>query len=588
MKKIYFLFLFCCLSFATFAQTVTIYSTGAAGSFTTGTATSAPTDADGNIVASGAISRGYGVFDLSSIPAGATITSCIIGFNVASYTGFGAASGWNTYGYAGDLSTFSGAPATLFANMVAGTSLSTATYGGSPGNKTLASTAAAIAFVQANRGSKVSISWTGGNTRLYTITGETGTATTAGTHAPYLQITYTCTGVSGVSASAAPNPLCVGAALTLTGVATGATTYSWSGPGAYASTQQSPTFATNAASAGIYTFTAYNAGGCGTPATTAAVTLNATPTSTITPTGTVLLCTGGSQVFNSTTGAGYTYQWYESGTALTGSTNQTYTANLTGSYSVFITDPTTGCGLMSPATVVSVIPNHPPLTPAGSAGVCIGNYITLGVNLTGIVTTGITYQWTNGGSAIGGATSSTYTTNVGGSYNCILTVPGACFDTTLSTSVTIFPKPTPTAIYSADLLSTSSSYTSYQWFLNLVAIPGATSSTLVPPANGSYRVSVTDVNGCSNSSNQVNVYNLGVKEISNSAIKIYPNPAGKTVHIESAIPVRAVIMSIEGKKLLEQANATDIDVNTLPVGLYMIMLYNEAGERVTIDKLIKE
>lgn len=592
MKKIYFLFLFCCISFAAFAQTtVTIYSTGAAGSYTTGNATTAGGGVrnDGNIVSttSGfATVRGYAVFDLSSIPAGATVTSVVIGFNVSAYGGFGAPSGWDTYGYAGDLSLVI-VPATLFADMIAGTSLSTATYGVATGNQTLASTAASTTFIQSNAGSKISICWTGGANRLYTITGETGTATTAGAHAPYLQITYQCAGVSGVSASAAPNPLCVGAALTLTGIATGATSYSWSGPGGYSSLLQSPTFTTTAASAGVYTFTAYNATGCGTQATTAAVVLNPTPAASVTPTGPVVLCSGEGQLLTGTAGAGYTYQWYQSGTPIAGETNQTYTANTTGSYAVYITDPASGCGLMSAATIVSIIPLTPPLIPAGAGGVCIGGYITLGVDLTGFVTTGMTYQWENGGVAVAGATNSTYTTNIGGSYTCVLTLP-TCSTTTQATVVTVYPLPTPAVTFNGSQLITSGTYTAYQWFLNLVSIPGATSATLTPPNNGSYRVRVTDVHGCANYSDPINITNLGVQQISNATVRIYPNPVSKTVHIESSVAVNAVIMSIEGKKLLEQANATDIDVNELPTGLYIIMLYNEGGERVAIEKLIKE
>ena len=586
MKKFYFLSLLCCLSFVTFAQsTVTIYATGLTGSYITGTASSFGTRTDGNIVTSGTTFRGYAVFDLSSIPAGATITSVVIGFNVSGYGGGGAPSGWNTYGYVGDLSTVTTA-ATLFADMVAGTSLTTATYGTATGNQTLASTGASTTFVQTNSGSKISICWTGGGSKNYTITGETGTAATTGTHAPYLQISYTCAGVSGVSASATPNPICVGSLLSLTGVATGATSYSWSGPGPYASATQSPTFTTTAASNGVYTFTAYNSTGCGTQATTAAVTLNATPVATITTTSSLVFCAGQNVVLTGTTGAGYTYQWYQSGGILGGATNQTYTASNSGGYTVDITDPSTGCSSTSTPVVVNAIPDAPPLTPAGIAGLCTGSDLTLAINLTG-VTTGITYQWARGGISIPGANSSNYTTATGGNYYCILTLP-TCVDTTQTTTVNILSLPTPTVSFNGAILSTSNVYSAYQWFLNLVAIPGATSSSYFPTSIGSYRVRVTDVNGCSNYSAPDGVNFLGVAQVNAAAIKIYPNPTTQMVHITSAEPVSAVISSIEGKQLINRSAVTDIDVNELPSGLYLIMLYNEAGDRVYIDKLIKE
>ena len=588
MKKFYFLSLLCCLGFAAFAQTtVTIYATGVTGSYITGTATNfgGGTRADGNISSSGATTRGYAVFNLSSIPAGAIVTSVVVGFNVSGYFGGGAPSGWNTYGYVGDLSTVTVAT-TLFGDMVAGTSLSTATYGVATGNQTLASTTASTTFVQTNAGGLVSICWTGGGTKTYVITGETGTTATTGAHAPYLQITYQCAGVSGVSASATPNPLCVGATLDLTGVATGATSYSWSGPGPYASAAQSPTLITTAASAGVYTFTAYNAAGCGTQATTAAVVLSATPAAAITPNTTQVICAGNNTVLTATAGVGYTYQWYQAGTAISGETNPTYTASTNGSYTVLITNTGTGCSATSAPTVVSVIPLNPPLIPANNGIVCTGSNLTLAVNLSG-PTTGIAYQWEIGGVAIPGGTNSTYTTISAGTYNCVLTLPG-CSTTTQPTTITVRALPTPSIAYGGGILSTGNGYGSYQWFLNLVAIPGATSYSLAAPSNGSYRVRVTDTDGCSNYSNPYALNNLSVAQVSSPTVRIYPNPASKTVHIESSVSVRAVITSIEGKKLLEKANATDMDINELPNGLYLIILYDEAGERVAIDKLIKE
>ena len=71
-------------------------------------------------------------------------------------------------------------------------------------------------------------------------------------------------------------------------------------------------------------------------------------------------------------------------------------------------------------------------------------------------------------------------------------------------------------------------------------------------------------------------------------MKIYPNPATKSLQIQSSVTVRAVITDIEGKKLMDVANAKDIDISGLSNGLYLITLYNDAGEKVSIQKLTKE
>src|SRR5437773_83626 len=106
MRKLYLLLLtLCSMNLASSGQTtVWIYATGAAGTFKTGNSTNT-TRTDNNIVTTAATQRGYAVFDLSTIPAGATISSCIVGFNVSAFGGGGAPSGWNTYGWPGDLST---------------------------------------------------------------------------------------------------------------------------------------------------------------------------------------------------------------------------------------------------------------------------------------------------------------------------------------------------------------------------------------------------------------------------------------------------------------------------------------------------
>ena len=267
MKKIYFLIAFCFLSVIGLAQTTSvIYATASSGSYKTGNATSSART-DGNIVCTSTTQRGYAVFDISSIPAGSTINSCIIGYYVTTYAGSGTASGWNTYAYAGDLSLVTTA-STLFSDMTAGTSVSTASYGTTSGTaKTIASNATTVAFISAHLGGKVSFCWTGGNGRTYTIAGETAAAATTGSHAPYLQINYTppCTGAPAPGATNATNSsVCNGltTSLSLASATTGAgVSYQWyaapdvsGSPGTYAaiSGANSATYATTITSTTWY------------------------------------------------------------------------------------------------------------------------------------------------------------------------------------------------------------------------------------------------------------------------------------------------------------------------------------------------
>ncbi|MCK9254567.1 MAG: hypothetical protein GX793_10130 [Bacteroidales bacterium] len=83
---------------------------------------------------------------------------------------------------------------------------------------------------------------------------------------------------SGVSASATPNPICKGSTLILTGEATDATSWSWTGPNDYTSSSQSPSISNiTIAGQGIYTLVVSNDYGSVT-ANTTYVTVKSPPT----------------------------------------------------------------------------------------------------------------------------------------------------------------------------------------------------------------------------------------------------------------------------------------------------------------------
>jgi trimeric autotransporter adhesin len=375
MKKLYFLVLLCCSCIYAQAQVsiATIYASGTSGSYTTGNATSGART-DGNIVSTAATQRGYAVFDLSAIPAGALIGSVTIGFYTSTYGGSGAPSGWDTYGYPGDLSTVTLA-GTLFADMVAGTSLSTATYGTGVGVQTLASTASMVSFVQANIGGKVSVCWTGGSSRIYTITGETGTTTTTGVHAPYIQINY-CTLPSAVTASLNPTAVCAGDSVFLSGSATGANTYIWTGPAGFISTSTTALdtfFTSSLSSIGTYTLSAVNS--CGTfattvNATTAALAVNPLPSAI---SGTSTICTGNATTLTDPTVPG---TWTSSDPSIVsvGLTSGLITGSSSG---LAIITYTTTTGGTSCYVTHAVIDNNPPTPISGATNVCVGSSIVL-------------------------------------------------------------------------------------------------------------------------------------------------------------------------------------------------------------------
>ncbi|MBU0489439.1 MAG: hypothetical protein KKD31_15960, partial [Bacteroidetes bacterium] len=162
---------------------------------------------------------------------------------------------------------------------------------------------------------------------IYTLTASNacGSATAVNTSAVTVNNIPT-----GASAAATPNPICAGQTLSLTGSATGATSWSWAGPNSYTSSSQNPSISSvTTAAAGTYTLTASNSCGSATAVNTASVTVNITPSvptaATHTPSETQI-------VWNWNTVAGATgYKWsttnnYATATNMGTSTTKTETS----------------------------------------------------------------------------------------------------------------------------------------------------------------------------------------------------------------------------------------------------------------------
>ncbi|HUX94429.1 MAG TPA: choice-of-anchor X domain-containing protein [Bacteroidales bacterium] len=149
-------------------------------------------------------------------------------------------------------------------------------------------------------------------------------------------------------------------------------------------------------------------------------------TPTITPSGPLTFCSGGSVTLTSS--AGTTYLWSN------GATTQSIVVSTSGSYSVQVTNAQ-GCQSASsaPATVtVNALPATPTITPGGPLIFCSGG----SVNLTS--SAGTTYQWSNG------ATTQTINVNTSGSYTVRVTNAAGC-QSAPSSPATVTVNPLPAA-----------------------------------------------------------------------------------------------------------------------------------------------
>ncbi|HYV92290.1 MAG TPA: T9SS type A sorting domain-containing protein [Chitinophagales bacterium] len=178
------------------------------------------------------------------------------------------------------------------------------------------------------------------------------------------------------------------------------------------------------------------------------------------------------------------------------------------------------------------------VTPTGTVSTCSGVYITLTANSG----SGISYQWKKGNTTLAGATNSTYSTKNAGNYKVYESNSSGCSSTSAATTVTVLAAPTATitplgnldicGTGSVVLQANSGSGLTYQWKKGSGDIPGETNQTYTATTKGTYKVVVTNSNGCSKTSAGVKVTkscrieeSTG-NEISSVEFLLYPNPTG--------------------------------------------------------------
>ena len=145
----------------------------------------------------------------------------------------------------------------------------------------------------------------------------------------------------------------------------------------------------------------------------ATLTVNVPPTISTQPTSKTVVV--GQTATFSVTAAGtgtLTYQWKKNGTAISGATAASYTtpATVASDNGASFTVAVTGGSGSATSTAATLTVNVPPsiTTQPASKTVFAGQTATFSVTATG--TAPLTYQWNKNGTAINGATSSSYTT----------------------------------------------------------------------------------------------------------------------------------------------------------------------------------
>ena len=188
----------------------------------------------------------------------------------------------------------------------------------------------------------------------------------------------------------------------------------------------------------------------------------------------------------------------------TTATTQTINVSTASDFSVTVTDGN-GCSASDTATVSIGSALSVDLGPDGI--LCEGNFFQLDAGFSGS-----TYQWSSG------ATTQTVTVDTSGTYSVTVTDANSCTGTD-ATMWTVNPKPNADAGTDVDICEgdnttlSASGGTSYSWSTTETTA----SITVSPNSATTYKVTVTDNNGCQNNDSvTVNVNSLPSVNIGNN------------------------------------------------------------------------
>ena len=408
---------------------------------------------------------------------------------------------------------------------------------------------------------------------------------------------------------------------TVGGSATGGT-YSSSGTGIFApsATTLNATYTPSAAdvAAGSVTLTLTSSGSTPCPDATATQTLNLSPAPVATfsyPAGTIY-CAGSTSTVTPTLGTGATAGTFSSTTGLTLNATTgaiTPSTSMLGTYTVTNTvAAANGCSAATATTTVTITAAPVatfsyPITIYCAGGNTTNATPTLGVGATAGIfssTAGLVINATTGVINVNASTAGTYTvTNT-------VAASGGCAVATATTSFIISPRPaTPTlsAVYNGATTTLTSSVVtgafpgSYQFYLNGVAIPGATGQTYVvngtPAQLGSYTVVTTNSNGCASLPSAPLVVTAARNGIAGTSLTVYPNPTPNgraTLELSGyRLTTQLTVLDALGRliitELLPAAAGTTtrtLDLTGGATGVYLLRLRNADG--IETRRLLRE
>ncbi len=343
--------------------------------------------------------------------------------------------------------------------------------------------------------------------------------------------------------------------------------------------------------------------GCGAGLTQSlAVSSQTTPSQASAISGAVTSCQGSTGLTYSVTDVpGLSYNWSvpSDWVIVSGQGSSAITVNAGNSAGNITVIPSNACG-NGPAQSLAVsiqmmVTASVSIDQLPTGGFCEGSIITFTANAVNGGSTPV-YEWFHNGVSVGSGPSYTAVSIADGDEIYVnLTSSVGCVTPAVASSaitvVTVYPTPAaPVITMSFDTLI--SSYPSgNQWYTTSNILTGETNQTYIPLVNDTYYVMYTDINGCSSTSDTVQILNASIDETA-ITFSMYPNPVIDELHIDFGEPITEALLvqvyNAIGELLQEQTytqlRTVAVRMGSYPDGVYFITLYYQ-GKKV-VQKIV--
>lgn len=289
------------------------------------------------------------------------------------------------------------------------------------------------------------------------------------------------------------------------------------------------------------------------------------------------LCTGDSVLLENT-GNSSNFQWHNSQGAISGATNNQFYAAVSDDYYIVANN-----GICLDTTVsIPVVVNQNPTVQFGSiatefcdneADIAVLNSSPFNGTYTGIGITDSIFSAQTAGAG-------TYTLY----YN--YTDPNTGCAGIDSTEVNVFAAPIIPTVTTNGLeicIDSPETGVDYQWYMDGIAIAGATANCYTADSNGMYSVLANNGN-CTIESSSAVIDFVSLEEVSKIKLSIFPNPTNNYLHIKTNEKIETVLVLTETGAIVKtfKGTSSEIDLNLaeLNAGAYWLQVQTEKGTKV--------